>query len=112
MTRVTYGFLVGLVWIAQFIIGGLYLSEESYNTTETNLLYNLNTVGVAILNLILSVAFLIYGLRWYMLTKDSPDDYAEKRTELGKIIVLTLVFVVCFFVRVFTWSYRLGSGGM
>jgi hypothetical protein len=70
MTRVVYFFLVVLVWIAQFVVGGLYLAQTE--SSEGSLLYEVNTVGVAIINFILSVAFFFYGFRWFLLARSSP----------------------------------------
>jgi len=94
------------VYVFQIIIVVLYL--ESNEVKESNPIYELNILADALLSGLVSITFFIYGwLQFCKLTSSDESTEVElRRSELHKIMLITLVFTACFTLRVIMFLYR------
>lgn len=72
------------------------------NAKEGNPLYDATILSDVFLSLCVSIGFLIYGNLLFCSAREIEGGYEDRRKELFKILVITIVFTACFLCRVKT----------
>jgi len=105
------GFLIinGILWAFQILVIVLW-ATQSGNLKGT--LYEANILTDVILSTVISLAFMIYGIKQCMTRISSEDFDPRKGKEAAKTVVITMVFTFCFLLRATTYTYRLVSNSI
>jgi len=81
----------------------MYMTESS-GTREGNPFYDSGVLLLAVFNFLFMMAFVIYGIRLYLLTSEIT------KIRMLKVLVLAAIFLCCFGLRVALLMYRPVTG--
>jgi len=84
-------------------------TDQNHYVEEGNLVYEFSIMSEVFVSFIVSVGFLIYGARLFMShgkATDFEENFHQKAQEILRILISTIIFSVCFLVRVIAFLYR------
>jgi len=87
----------------------LIVDRGQYNNREGNPIYETSVYLEIFVSFTVSIAFLIYGMRLFMQhgrAHDFEENSSRKAREILTILVATIIFTVCFILRVVAFLYR------
>jgi len=91
------------------VVTFLIVDRDDYSQREGNPIYDASIYLEIIVNFVVSMCFLIYGIRLF-LSHVPALEYEEtqnrKYREILKILISTIIFTTCFLVRVVAFLYR------
>eukprot|EP01112_Ceratiomyxa_fruticulosa_P013436 TRINITY_DN3781_c0_g1_i1.p1 TRINITY_DN3781_c0_g1~~TRINITY_DN3781_c0_g1_i1.p1 ORF type:complete len:338 (-),score=27.76 TRINITY_DN3781_c0_g1_i1:183-1196(-) len=109
LPRLKWGFIITniVTYLIQFVLATFFLAGNSH-FREGNPLYEMNIDIQIIIGFLVSSGFLVYGIRLYCLNANIDNQVAgnERRKELIKLFFVTVIFSICFFIRVAMFLYR------
>jgi len=92
-----------VVTVSICITIAMYMTE-SQGTREGNPFYDSGVLLLAVFNFLFMMAFIIYGIRLYLLTSEIT------KIRMFKVLVLAAIFLCCFGLRVAMLMYRPVTG--
>jgi len=88
----------------------LFAVEDGKRTYEGDFLYDSSIFIDIVVSFLISLGFLFYGMRLSLTKLLSEDKDPTKFKEAVKTIFTTVVFTLCFLLRVAMFSYRFVTG--
>jgi len=97
-------FVLNLAVTLSIVLTIIVYMTESKGQREGNAFYDSGVLLLAVFNFLFMVAFIIYGIRLYLLTTEIT------KIRMLKVLVLAAIFLFCFGLRVVLLMYRPVTG--
>jgi magnesium-transporting ATPase (P-type) len=107
----TFVIINALLYSIEIIVVLLFLivDRAEYSHREGNPIYETSVYLEIFVSFTVSIAFMIYGVRLFLQhgrAHDFEENYSRKAREILVILVATIIFTVCFILRVVAFLYR------